>query len=38
MDDANQATFARYFMAGQQPAGYPPRAGYYVRSCNSSGS
>ena len=30
LDEKDQATFARYFMAGKQPEGYPPRAGYYV--------
>jgi hypothetical protein len=30
LDEKDQLTYARYFQAGEQPAGYPPRAGYYV--------
>ncbi|HEY6482035.1 MAG TPA: hypothetical protein VIY54_00755 [Steroidobacteraceae bacterium] len=30
LDDADEPLYARYFEAGKQPAGYPPRAGYYV--------
>ena len=30
LDEKSESTFARYFEAGNQPDGYPPRAGYYV--------
>jgi hypothetical protein len=30
LDDKDPNTFAHYFVAGRQPDGYPPRAGYYV--------
>lgn len=30
LDERDDSTFGRYFEAGKQPAGYPPRAGYYV--------
>jgi hypothetical protein len=30
LDERNAATFSRYFVAGKQPEGYPPRAGYYA--------
>jgi hypothetical protein len=30
LDDKDEAMFGRYFMAGRQAQGYPPRAGYYV--------
>ena len=30
LDEKDQATFKRYFVAGSQPDGYPPRTGYYI--------
>jgi hypothetical protein len=30
LDERDTATFSRYFVAGKQPDGYPPRAGYYA--------
>jgi hypothetical protein len=30
LDQKDEAAFRRYFVAGGQPQGYPPRAGYYV--------
>jgi hypothetical protein len=30
LDEKNESTYARYFEGGEQPEGYPPRAGYYV--------
>lgn len=30
LDEKDPATFDRYFVAGKQPSGFPPRAGYYV--------
>ena len=30
LEEKDKATFSAYFMAGNPPKGYPPRAGYYV--------
>jgi hypothetical protein len=30
LDEKDEPTYRRYFEAGGQPEGYPPRAGYYV--------
>jgi hypothetical protein len=30
LEEKNALTYARYFEGGEQPEGYPPRAGYYV--------
>ena len=30
LEEKNESTFARNFEGGDQPEGYPPRAGYYV--------
>ena len=30
LDDKDEATYLHYFVAGRQPDGLPPRAGYYV--------
>ncbi|HEX7110941.1 MAG TPA: hypothetical protein VF216_00715 [Mizugakiibacter sp.] len=30
LDQADETVFTHYFVAGRQPPGYPPRAGYYV--------
>ena len=30
LQEKNESTYARYFEGGEQPEGYPPRAGYYV--------
>jgi hypothetical protein len=30
LEEKNESTFARNFEGGEQPEGYPPRAGYYV--------
>jgi hypothetical protein len=30
LDDKDEPTFLRYFVAGKQPEGYPPRAGYFM--------
>lgn len=30
LDAADPATYEHYFVAGRQPEGYPPRAGYYI--------
>jgi hypothetical protein len=30
LDVADENTYEHYFVAGRQPQGYPPRAGYYV--------
>ena len=30
LQEKDEATYNHYFVAGQQPEGYPPRAGYYV--------
>jgi hypothetical protein len=30
LEEKNELTYARYFEGGEQPEGYPPRAGYYV--------
>jgi len=30
LGEKNEAVFAHYFVAGRQPDGYPPRAGYYL--------
>jgi hypothetical protein len=30
LDDKDEPTFLHYFVAGEQPEGYPPRAGYFM--------
>jgi hypothetical protein len=30
LDDKDEPTFVHYFVAGKQPEGYPPRAGYFM--------
>ena len=30
LDDKDEPTFLHYFVAGKQPEGYPPRAGYFM--------
>ena len=30
LDDKDEPTFLRYFVAGKQSEGYPPRAGYFM--------
>jgi hypothetical protein len=30
LDEKSQPTYLHYFVANKQPAGYPPRAGYYL--------
>jgi hypothetical protein len=30
LDDKDEPTYLHYFVAGKQPEGYPPRAGYFI--------